>query len=146
MCFSVQPLLYNSQRAQSACCERLGGRHREMSATLLVSKRRWQHSKAVTLLWGVGSLVWWDEGLAGLPWTVTAVPVNEGTFLEAPCKAFCFAGPDQRGSPRVHDESGTFYFIFQFSCATHPKTSTNKLGRHRQNVKANVWRGKITFI
>lgn len=53
-----------------------------------------------------GGLGCWCGGMRsrrGVRWTVTAGPVNEGTFLEAPCKAFCFAGPDQRGSPRVHD-------------------------------------------
>lgn len=78
-------------------CERLGRSYREMSVAFSGSKWRWQHSNMVTLQWGL----------------VTGFPVTEGTFLEAPCKAFWFARAYHQGNLHVGN-SGFSIFLYFF--------------------------------
>lgn len=91
-------------------CERLGGSYREMSFALPRSKWRWQHSNVVTLRMGL----------------VTCFPVTEGTFLEAPCKAFLFVWACYQGNVHSGSKIGFTFYSFFFYIASGT-TSTNSL-------------------
>lgn len=58
---------------------------------------------------------------------MTGFPVSEGTFLEAPCKAFWFARAYHQGNLHVNNESDFFlFFIFyMLPMAQHQQTHFN---------------------
>lgn len=57
---------------------------------------------------------------------MTGFPVSEGTFLEAPCKAFWFARAYHQGNLHVNNESD-FFIFYMLPMAQHQQTNINKL-------------------